>query len=203
MDGDRLTLALRIALEAHDGQLRKGTDIPYISHPLGVASLVMEDGGSDDEVAAAILHDAVEDGGDGYVARIREALGRRVTDVVLECSDSVLPAGAEKPPWKGRKQAYIARIPGESTEAIRVTTADKLHNARAVVSDLRAIGPAVFERFTGGRDGALWYFRTVTEALAVHPAARPRLVAELRRVVDEMERLAGGVGFEPTSESPR
>jgi (p)ppGpp synthase/HD superfamily hydrolase len=186
--------ALRLALEAHDGQVRKDTEIPYIAHPIGVASLVMEDGGTDAETAAALLHDAVEDGGDEFVPRIRDELGDEVVGVVLECSDSIAPRGAPKAPWAERKVAYIAEIPTKSAAAVRVSTADKLHNARAILTDFRALGGVVFERFNVGRGEILWYYRTVADALAAHPDARPRLADDLRRTVDEIEGLAADAG---------
>jgi hypothetical protein len=187
LDPDRFQLALQLALGAHAGQVRTDTQIPYISHPLGVASLVMEDGGSDDETAAALLHDAVEDGGPEYVRWIRDALGEHVVSIVLECSDSVVPPGADKPPWRERKDSYLASIARKAPEAIRVTTADKLHNARAIVADLHDIGPGVFERFNAKREGTLWYYGAVADKLAKHPAARPRLLEELRRAVTKMQ----------------
>jgi len=192
MNGDRLQTALAIAMEAHDGQLRKGTTIPYLSHPMGVAALVMGEGGSIDEASAALLHDVVEDGGDIYVDRIRDNLGDTVLQVVLECSDSVVPAGVEKPLWKDRKDAYLASIPHKSPSAILVTTADKLHNARAIAADLRDVGPSVFERFSAGRDGTLWYYDAVSDALARHPDARPRFIGELRREIAQMHDLGDG-----------
>lgn len=190
METARLTDALAFAFAAHDGQTRKGTDVPYISHPLGVASLVMEAGGSDDEVVAALLHDAVEDGGEELIEPIRETFGERVIDIVLECSDAVVPKGADKPGWWERKRAYIERVPQESAGAVLVTTADKVHNARAIVSDLREIGDEVFARFTAGKDGALWYQRAITEALERNPHTPRRLLVELRSALDEIERLA-------------
>ena len=110
--------------------------------------------------------------------------------MVVECSDSVVPAAEEKPPWQQRKDGYLATIPGKSAAAIRVTTADKLHNSRAILADLREEGPAVFERFTAGRDGTLWYYGAVAEALASHPDARPRLADELLRTVDVIHELS-------------
>lgn len=190
METARLTDALAFAFAAHDGQTRKGTDVPYISHPLGVASLVMEAGGSGDEVVAALLHDAVEDGGEELIEPIRETFGERVIDIVLECSDAVVPKGADKPGWWERKRAYIERVPQESAGAVLVTTADKVHNARAIVSDLREIGDEVFARFTAGKDGALWYQRAITEALERNPHTPRRLLVELRSALDEIERLA-------------
>ncbi len=190
VESARLADALALALAAHDGQTRKGTDVPYISHPLGVASLVMEAGGSEDEVVAALLHDAVEDGGEELIEPIREAFGQRVLDIVLECSDAVVPKGLEKPDWWSRKRAYIERVPHESASAILVTTADKVHNARAIMSDLREIGDEVFARFTAGKEGALWYQRAITEALARNPHTPHRLLVDLRSALDEIERLA-------------
>jgi (p)ppGpp synthase/HD superfamily hydrolase len=190
VDPARYEAAFRLALEAHAGQTRKATRIPYISHPMGVAALVLEDGGSDDEALAALLHDAVEDGGQEYIAEIEDTVGGSVASIVVECSDSVVPAGAERPPWEERKRAYVDAIPEKSPGAVRVTTADKLHNARAIVADLREEGPDVFARFNGGRDGTLWYYDAVSEALASHPAARPRLMAELARTVEQMRLLA-------------
>lgn len=192
MDDERFLRALRLALEAHNGQVRTDTEIPYIAHPIGVASLVMEDGGSDVETAAALLHDVVEDGGEEYVSRIADELGDEVVDIVLECSDSVVPAGTPKPPWEDRKVAYIEAIPSKSAGAVRVSTADKLHNARAILADVRAPGVDVFDRFHAERDRVLWYYRTVAGALAAHPDARPRLSEELLRTVDEIDGLAGG-----------
>jgi GTP pyrophosphokinase len=191
VDTARLTEGVAFALGAHDGQVRKGTETPYISHPLGVASLVMEAGGSEDEVIAALLHDAVEDGGEELVEPIRERFGETVLDIVLACSDAVVPKGADKPDWWVRKRAYIERVPEESAGTVLVTTADKLHNARTIAMDLRAIGEQVFDRFTEGKDGALWYHRAITDAIARNPHVPRGLLADLRRTVEEIERLAG------------
>lgn len=190
-DQDRLFTAVRIALDVHGAQVRTGTNIPYMSHLFGVASLVMEDDGSKDEAAAALLHDSIEDGGAGYVPVIRDALGEHVVAIVLECSDSVIPPGTSKAPWRSRKESYLEEIPGKMPETIRVTTADKLHNARAIVADIRSIGLDVFERFAAKRNGTLWYYGELTKTLSSHPASRPRLADELRRTVDEMRTLAG------------
>ena len=191
MDQTRITEGLAFALHAHDGQTRKGTSVPYIAHPLGVASLVMEAGGTDDEVVAALLHDAVEDGGEELIDPIREAFGEGVLGIVLECSDAVVPKGADKPGWWERKRSYIDRVANASPGAVLVTTADKLHNARAIEADLRAVGDEVFARFTAGRKGVLWYQRAITEALEGNPQAPRRMLDELGRTVDEIERLAG------------
>ena len=147
--GPRFDRALAVARELHSDQLRKGTQIPYIAHLLGVTSLVLEDGGSEDEAIAALLHDAVEDqGGASTLGRIRQLFGARVAGIVAACSDTdVVP----KPPWRERKEDYIAhlRAPELPPGTIRVSLADKLHNARAILFDLRA-GHDVFARFAPG-----------------------------------------------------
>jgi (p)ppGpp synthase/HD superfamily hydrolase len=191
MLGERFDRALALSSELHRRHWRKGTTIPYIAHLLGVASLVFEHGGGEDEAAAALLHDAVEDqGGASTLARIRAELGDLVADTVHAVSDTdVTP----KPRWRERKERYLAHLPGASAPARLVSAADKLHNARAIVSDLRVLGEAVWGRFAGGRDGTLWYYRSLVDALRAgrSPGGPPvTLLDELARTVAEMERLA-------------
>ena len=185
--GPRFDRAFAVARELHSDQVRKGTDIPYISHLMGVASLVLDDGGSEDEAIAALLHDAVEDrGGQPTLARIRRLFGSRVADIVQSCSDTdVIP----KPPWRERKEAYIAHLrdPDLPDGAIRVSLADKLHNARAILFDLRA-GDDVFARFNAGRDEQLWYYETLADTFA--EISQSPMVAELRQTVDELSASA-------------
>ena len=180
--GSRFRAALVLAAELHAGQLRKGTDIPYIGHLLAVAATVIEDGGSEDEAIAALLHDAAEDqGGEQVLAAIRARFGDGVGGIVAECSDTF---ESPKPPWRERKQAYVAHLATASDGAIRVSLADKLHNARAIVRDLSLSGPALWERFSAGREAQLWYYG---ELAAAFEARRPGvLTAELRGLVDEM-----------------
>jgi len=146
--GDRFTDALAYATGLHARQRRKGTDVPYIAHLLGVAAIVLEDGGDEDEAIAALLHDAVEDqGGQPTLAAIRARFGARVAEIVLGCTDAdTVP----KPPWRWRKEQYIAHVRHASASVRRVSLADKLHNARAILHDQRQIGDAVFARFAGG-----------------------------------------------------
>jgi (p)ppGpp synthase/HD superfamily hydrolase len=190
----RLADALAMAVEAHQGQVRKGTDIPYIAHPMAVASLVIEHGGSEDQAIAGLLHDAIEDGGEAYAVRIREAFGPHVLALVEACSDGTAESKAaattpeaKRADWKRRKDGYLIRLRTEGAEALLVTACDKLHNVRAIVADLGTVGPAVFERFTAGRAGTLWYYREV-EAV-VRQRACP-VASTLSAVVCEMERLA-------------
>ena len=180
--GARFRAALALAAELHAGQLRKGTDIPYAGHLLAVAATVIEDGGSEDQAIAALLHDAAEDqGGEQVLAAIRARFGEAVAGIVAECSDTF---ASPKPPWRERKQAYVAHLHTASEGAIRVSLADKLHNARAIVRDLSLSGPALWERFSAGREEQLWYYG---ELAAAFEARRPGVLAtELRGLVDEM-----------------
>ncbi|HEX3606199.1 MAG TPA: HD domain-containing protein [Candidatus Dormibacteraeota bacterium] len=187
--GSRFEEALILASRLHAEQARKSVPIPYIGHLLAVASLVIEDGGSEDEVVAALLHDAGEDqGGVPTVDMIRERFGPAVAGIVLGCSDTLeLP----KPAWRPRKEAYLAHLEEASPQVMRVSTADKLHNARAVLRDLRSEGPSVFDRFSAPPEGTLWYFTALAEVLG---RRRPGpLSDELQRVVATLVDEAGDV----------
>lgn len=181
--------ALAYAAQLHADQLRKGTTIPYLAHLLSVAAIVMEHGGTEDEAIAALLHDAIEDqGGDAARKEIRRRFGDSVVAIVDGCTDAeVLP----KPPWRQRKEKYIAHLQDAPASVLLVSAADKLHNARAVLGDYRVVGEEVWSRFKGGKDVTLWYYRAMLDALLVNPLANRRLVEELGRVVAEMESLVG------------
>ena len=183
----RIEEALVYATRLHANQRRKGSDVPYIAHLLAVTSIVLEHGGTEDEAIAALLHDAVEDqGGAATREEIRRRFGEVVVAIVDGCTDTdVMP----KPPWRPRKEAYIAHLAHASPAVLLVSAADKLHNARTVLTDYRLVGEALWDRFTGGREGTLWYYRAVVEAFrATWPSP---LVDELDRVVAELEHLAG------------
>jgi len=175
--------AFLYAHEAHRDQKRKKTNRPYISHLMGVASLVLQYGGDEDQAIAALLHDVVEDcGGAPRLAEIREKFGERVARIVDGCTDSdEIP----KPPWLERKQKYVERVGGEPEEVLLVSAADKLYNMREILMDLREHGPGVWERFKGKRDGSLWYYRALIEAFRGRVAKG--LVAELERTAKELE----------------
>lgn len=182
----RFTEALSFACMLHRKQARKGTQIPYVSHLLAVASIALEHGATEDEAIAAVLHDAVEDqGGKGTEERIREIFGEGVAVIVRGCTDA---DATPKPPWSERKKVYIDHLRSASASVRLVSNSDKLHNARAILSDYRIIGDTLWGRFTGGRDGSLWYYRALVEAFAAH--GRNSLVDELDRVVSELESLA-------------
>jgi GTP pyrophosphokinase len=181
----RFTEALVFAAQLHATQVRKGSRVPYIAHLLAVASLALEYGANETEAIAALLHDAVEDQGGQVVAtQIRQRFGEEVADIVLACSDTdVIP----KPPWRERKEAYVAHVRTASSSVKLLSAADKLHNARAILMDYRVLGESLWERFRGGKDGTLWYYRALVEAL--RDERTKGLVTELDRVVTEMERL--------------
>jgi (p)ppGpp synthase/HD superfamily hydrolase len=184
--GKKFEVALEYAARVHRDQTRKGTGIPYVTHLLAVASIVGEYGGTEDEVVAALLHDAPEDqGGEARLADIRERFGEEVAGIVAGNTDTYEDP---KPPWRERKEAYVARIAREPDPVRLVSAADKLHNARSVLADLRAVGDALWARFNGGKEGTLWYHRALVAAFAA--AGSNAVVEELDRVVGEIERLA-------------
>ena len=182
----RFDAAIAYAVDIHRTQYRKGTAVPYVGHLLGVAALVLEEGGSEDEAIAGLLHDAVEDqGGAPRLADIRARFGDRVADIVAGCTDADT---TPKPPWRERKAAYLAHLLHAPAEVLRVSAADKLYNARAILADYRELGEALWPRFNMGRSEILWYYRGLVEAFRT---GRPgRLTDELARTVDELERLA-------------
>jgi (p)ppGpp synthase/HD superfamily hydrolase len=184
--GDRFEQALLLATRLHAGQTRKGNAVPYVSHLLAVTGLVLEHGGDEDAAIAALLHDAIEDQSDKITLdEIRARFGDAVANVVDGCTDArTLP----KPPWRGRKEAYLAHLRHAPAAERLVAVADKLHNARTILADYRVLGEELWGRFNGGREGTLWYYRSLVEAFRA--AGSTPLVDELARVVAEIERLA-------------
>jgi GTP pyrophosphokinase len=175
--------ALKFASRLHADQPRKGSDAPYISHLLAVAAIALEHGATEKEAVAALLHDAVEDqGGQETLDKIRRRYGKRVASIVAACSDTdELP----KPPWRERKEAYVARLRSEPYSVRLVVAADKLHNVRHLLSSYRVHGEDLWSNFKGGRDGTLWYYRAVVDALV---AAEEPGENQLRAIVDEIDR---------------
>ena len=183
----RFDEALAFAVDLHREQPRKGTGVPYVSHLLSVAALVLEHGGSEDQAIAALLHDAVEDqGGRPTAERIRERFGDLVAEIVDGCTDTDV---SPKPPWRHRKEAYVARVRNEPAHVRLVSAADKLHNARTMVTDLRIHGPALWERFNAGRDETLWYLESLVAAF--REAGTTPIVEELARTVAELRAVSG------------
>ena len=178
--------AFVFAADKHKGQTRKASSIPYIAHLMGVASLVLEAGGDEDLAIAALLHDVVEDcGGVPMLKEVRRRFGARVAKVVDGCTDAYADP---KPSWRERKESYIARLRDEDKETRLVSAADKLNNVRSILSDYRAVGESIWSRFNGGREGTLWYYRTLRDEFL---RDRPnRITRDLALAVRELECMA-------------
>ncbi len=190
--GKRFREALVWAAELHEEQKRKGGDIPYVAHLLGVAAIVLEHGGDEDQAIAALLHDALEDQAHRMGPNeIGARFGERVEQIVVACTDGDPEEQRRRDQalWMRRKQKYIDEVATKPAEALLVSMADKLHNARAILEDYREIGEPLWSRFTTGRDGTLWYYRGLLAAFK--PRAEGRLWHELDRTVAEIGRLAG------------
>ena len=196
---DRFEKALVWATRLHAEQERKGSGVPYISHLLAVAASALEHGADEDQAIAALLHDAVEDqGGVETLSQIVQRFGPRVARIVEGCSDTL--SSHPKPPWRERKEAYIAHLREASASVRLVSACDKLHNARSILRDLAAIGDEFWGRFTASEEESLWYYRSVVEALG-HDWGHP-IVGELRTVVDEIHRAAKVAGSSWTAPWP-
>jgi (p)ppGpp synthase/HD superfamily hydrolase len=178
--------ALVYAELKHHNQVRKGGDIPYVGHLLTVAGLVVNDGGSEEQAIAALLHDAVEDaGGPATLEEIRASFGAEVARIVDECSDT---DEVPKPPWRERKQRYINHLADVGGDTLLVSVADKLDNARSMLRDLHQDGPRLWERFTvKDPNDHLWYYGELLKAYRDR-GLQSWMVDELDRVVAELKR---------------
>jgi GTP pyrophosphokinase len=183
--GPRFLRAFQFAAEKHAGQARKASTIPYVAHLMGVASLVLEAGGDEDLAIAALLHDVVEDcGGAPMLKEVRRRFGSRVAKVVDGCTDAdTYP----KPPWRERKEKYISHLKKADADTRLVGAADKLSNVRSILSDYRVVGESVWSRFNGGREGTLWYYRTLRDQFLRHKPNR--ITRDLELAVNELESL--------------
>ena len=190
---DRFLDALRYATVAHRDQRRKGSRVPYVGHLLGVASLVIDAGGTEDEAIGALLHDAPEDcGGVARLEDIRTRFGNRVALIIEACSDSLAADPRAKAPWLKRKQDYIAHLRANTDKSVYlISSADKLHNAEAMLSDFRVVGNALWGRFNpdGGRDRIVWNYRELIDAYKNGPAdhRRDSIVQRLQEAVDRLD----------------
>ena len=181
----RYEAALVMATQLHASQKRKGTSIPYVSHLLAVSSLVLEHGGNENQAIAALLHDALEDqGGLSTLDKIRDGFGDVVADIVDHCTDAYEDP---KPEWRIRKEQFVASIAEKPLDATHVSCADKLHNARAILNDLRSLGDELWGRFTDGKEGTLWYYQSPADAF--DDTLGNSLSAELKRTVTEIKDL--------------
>jgi GTP pyrophosphokinase len=186
--GPRFLRAIEFAAAKHRGQARKASTIPYVAHLMGVASLVLEAGGDEDLAIAALLHDVVEDcGGTPMLKEVRRRFGSKVARIVDGCTDAyTIP----KPEWRERKESYIRRLKQEDADTRLVSAADKLNNVRSILSDYRAVGESVWSRFNGGRDGTLWYYRTLRDEFL---RSKPnRVTRDFDLAVRELELLTAG-----------
>ena len=185
--GPRLQRAFRYAAEKHAGQTRKQTAVPYLSHLMAVASLVLEAGGDEDMAIAALLHDVVEDcGGMPRLREVRQQFGARVAKIVEGCTDSF---GEPKPEWIERKKDYLREVKHADVETRLVSASDKLHNVRTILADYRKDGEAIWTRFTGKKEGTLWYYRDLSNE---YQRRRPnRITRELAIAVADLELAVG------------
>ncbi len=189
----RFNTALSIATELHVYQKRKGGGEPYVAHLLGVTSLVLENGGSEDEAIAALLHDTLEDQGHRFAGGadtlrnyIQDRFGSHVLAIVEACTDADVKP---KPPWQERKEAYLVHLAKADASALLVSCADKVHNARSILQDYRQVGDALWSRFKGGKGGTLWYYQSLVTAFKQNPASPPILTAELERTIVQINEL--------------
>lgn len=193
----RFTDAIDYARIAHATQTRKDSGIPYIYHLLGVASLVIEFGGNENQAIAALLHDVIEDCGDSHRQSVRTRFGDEVALIVEACTDgsaeskaSQLGAESKRADWTWRKLRYLDHLAKADPVVLLVSGCDKLHNARAIVQDLEdpIVGVQVFDRFTGRRNGTLGYYHSLATIFAGHGIA---VAAQLDLAVQRMHQLAG------------
>src|SRR5271170_3130507 len=185
--GPRLQRAFRYAAEKHAGQTRKQTAVPYLSHLMAVASLVLEAGGDEDMAIAALLHDVVEDcGGLPRLREIRKQFGSRVAKIVEGCTDSF---GEPKAEWVERKKDYLREVKQADAETRLVSASDKLHNVRTILADYRKDGEAIWARFNGKKEGTLWYYRALSDEY--RRKGPNRNTSELEIAVAELERMVG------------
>ena len=183
----KLSSALALAVQAHQGQVRKSTTIPYISHPMAVSAIALEFGASEDQAIAALLHDAIEDGGNKYANIIKAQFGDHVHNLVQGCTDGTPDHTGQKAPWIERKTAYLKHLQEASDEVLLVSCSDKLHNARAIVSDLINEGPSVFDRFSSTPEQTLWYYRQLATIFNNRKAPPAKA---LESAVSQMEALS-------------
>jgi (p)ppGpp synthase/HD superfamily hydrolase len=183
---DRFSAAFSEALRLHQNQQRKATGTPYIAHLMSVAALVLENGGSEDQAIAALLHDAVEDaGGLDTLHAIREQFGPYVAELVDGCTDSYTQPKGE---WKPRKEAYLDKLQIASDDVKLISLADKVHNARSILRDLQYNGESAWDKFTGEKKGTIWYYQTLAEIFQGSPY--PMLSDELIDLVERIQTLS-------------
>ena len=184
---DNFHQAMKFANKMHKDAARKSTSIPYICHPIGVASLVIEAGGDEEQIISALLHDVAEDcGGEKALKKIRKKFGPRVERIVRGCSDSLTEDPDKKDPWKIRKENHIKHLKTADADVLIVTAADKLHNARSIVTDLQIHGEELWERFNSDKDSIFWYYQEIFNTLEAKQVT-PVLLVPLKNAIDMMQ----------------
>jgi len=183
---ERYQLALDLTYQLHKDQYRKGSNTPYLAHLLSVSALVMENGGDEDQAIAALLHDAVEDqGGLQTLNLIKKRFGENVAKIVDGCTDAYTHP---KPPWKERKSSYLNKLQDADDTILLVSLADKVHNARSILSDLQSGNQEVWDKFNGGKDGTIWYYQNLVDIF--NQSAFSHLKDSLRYLVEEIIKIA-------------
>lgn len=187
---DLYARAVDYARMSHAAQFLKGSNIPYIYHLLGLSSLVIEFDGNEDQAIAGLLHDTLEECGAADEAIIRAQFGDTVGDIASDCTDGTAEGKARRRDCVERKRTYVAHLRTSALHTFLVSVCDKLHNARAIGQDLEdpAVVTAVFDRFTGGRDGTLGYYQSLAEIFITRSVAAARV---LDSVLRRMHGLAG------------
>lgn len=180
---DTYAEAVTYAAAAHRGQMRKGTSSPYISHPIAVSALVIEHGGSETQAIAALLHDVLEDCGSHHGPEIEARFGEDVLQIVEGLTDGVPDGDGQKPPWRKRKESYLAHLETASPDVILVSACDKLHNATAIADDYAAVGDEVFARFSEPKAGTAWYYDELARVFAARLGASHKLSARITAAV--------------------
>lgn len=188
----RFHRAVEYAAHIHMADTRKGTSIPYISHLLQVAGLVLEFGGTEDEAIGGLLHDAAEDaGGEPVLAYIRAEFGELVEQIVRENSDSITESKTEKAPWRERKEHYLAGMATKSPSALLASACGKIHNVRALNQDSHTVGESHWERFNAPKADLIWYYESLVEGFERRVGDEPRLTSPAMLLRHEVERLSG------------
>lgn len=182
---DRFRQALDYAARKHAIQTRKQSDIPYLSHLLSVCSLVMDNTQDEDVWIAALLHDAIEDqGGELTAVEIEQKFGKRVADLVRGCSEVTVVGDAPRPQWLERKMGYLADLHASDPAVLLISIADKLHNARSVLTDWLRCGDEVYCRFTRGKSGTHWYYHEVIKSYRRSNNVPEHLLRDLEETVE-------------------
>ena len=186
---EKFRSAIDFAFQLHKDQIRKGSNVPYISHLMAVTGLVLESGGDEDEAIAAVLHDAVEDqGGLATLEEIRCRFGDKVASIVKECSDSF---STPKPPWRERKEKYLQKLETASPSVLKISLADKFHNIRSLYWAYLRYGEKTWANFRGGKEGTLWYYHELSKVFHKHNANF--MLQEFDRYLEQLEKEIGKI----------